>query len=220
MHIGLKIKKIAEEKKITIDKIADHLGKTKQAVYDLLKKEHVNSKILISLSILFNVDIKTFFDGSSFDKQSEPKAPTPIGDDTIELPFIAVSARATFAETLCDYPKDSVETMQIIKFPDIDYTGKLIIEIDGDSMEPTLHSGSKVLISPINQQNWHFINSGVYVVSYSNFVCVKRIIDNNLVDKGFLKLHSDNKNGGSYIVKGEDIRAIYKVERIVDGKVH
>lgn len=61
MHIGLKIKELAVKKNLTLADVAKVLGKTKQAIYEIVDKEDVNSAILKQLSSSFNVPISFFF---------------------------------------------------------------------------------------------------------------------------------------------------------------
>lgn len=61
MEIGLKIKELMVKEKIDIPELAKKLGKTKQAVYDMLEKKDVNTSLLRDLSSIFNVPISIFF---------------------------------------------------------------------------------------------------------------------------------------------------------------
>lgn len=62
MSIGLKIKELAGKKNITIADLAKRIGKTKQAVYEIVEKDDVNTSILRKLSEVFNVPIIYFFE--------------------------------------------------------------------------------------------------------------------------------------------------------------
>nr|UWI14006.1 MAG: helix-turn-helix domain protein [Bacteriophage sp.] len=62
MSIGLKIKELADKKNITLADLAKRIGKTKQAVYEMVDKEDVNTSILRKLSMEFNVPICYFFE--------------------------------------------------------------------------------------------------------------------------------------------------------------
>lgn len=62
MSIGLKIKELASEEKITLADLAKRLGKTKQAIYEMVEKEDVNTSILRKLSAEFNIPIIYFFE--------------------------------------------------------------------------------------------------------------------------------------------------------------
>jgi transcriptional regulator with XRE-family HTH domain len=68
MCIGLKIKELMSKEKIDAPELARRLGKTKQAVYDMLEKENLNTSILRSLSTIFNVPVTFFFTDDCQDK--------------------------------------------------------------------------------------------------------------------------------------------------------
>ena len=55
---------------IEVADLAKRLGKTKQAVYDMLDKEDVNTSLLRELAAIFNVPITIFFDNSVNNNQS------------------------------------------------------------------------------------------------------------------------------------------------------
>lgn len=65
MYIGLKIKELASKEKLTLADLAKRLGKTKQAVYEMVEKEDVNTAILKKLCSEFNVPINYFFEDNS-----------------------------------------------------------------------------------------------------------------------------------------------------------
>lgn len=60
MCIGLKIKELMSKEKMDAPALARRLGKTKQAVYDMLEKDDLNTSILRTLAGIFNVPV-TFF---------------------------------------------------------------------------------------------------------------------------------------------------------------
>ena len=70
MKIGLVIKELMLKQNIEVADLAKRLGKTKQAVYDMLDKEDVNTSLLRELAAIFNVPITTFFDNSVNNNQS------------------------------------------------------------------------------------------------------------------------------------------------------
>lgn len=61
MNIGLKIKELAGKKNLTLADLAKAMGKTKQAVYEMVEKEDVNTSILKQLSAIYEVPISFFF---------------------------------------------------------------------------------------------------------------------------------------------------------------
>jgi hypothetical protein len=62
MKIGEKIKVLMSESNIDIAALAKDLGKSRQAVYDLLDKKDVNTSVLRDLCKIFNVPITIFFE--------------------------------------------------------------------------------------------------------------------------------------------------------------
>lgn len=67
MNIGMKIKELANRNNLTLADLAKGLGKTKQAVYEMVEKEDVNTAILKQLSAKYRVPIAFFFGGSDDD---------------------------------------------------------------------------------------------------------------------------------------------------------
>lgn len=70
MKIGLVIKELMLKQNIEVADLAKRLGKTKQAVYDMLDKKDVNTSLLRELAAIFNVPITIFFDNSVNNNQS------------------------------------------------------------------------------------------------------------------------------------------------------
>ena len=65
MGIGFKINQLAESRNLPLSDLAVKLGKTKQAVYDLVKKDDVNTAIVRECARIFNVPVSYFFDEPS-----------------------------------------------------------------------------------------------------------------------------------------------------------
>lgn len=71
-NIGLKIKELMSKQKIDSPELAKRLGKTKQAVYDMIEKQDLNTSLLRELSVIFNVPVTFFFtDKEEIDSASE-----------------------------------------------------------------------------------------------------------------------------------------------------
>ena len=84
-------------------------------------------------------------------------------------------------------------------------------DISGDSMEPTLFDGDKVVCSYIDPQYWDSIKDNyVYVVVSESGVVVKRA-RNRIKDLQHLELFSDNSYYNPYIMQLEEIREIWYV---------
>lgn len=147
--------------------------------------------------------------------------------DDIEVSFarrVPVAARATFAENLTEAGAGPMEEFEEVPIknptPELRRPGALEMEVDGDSMEPTLMSGWSVACYPIPRSDFKYIPGGIYAVVFGNFFVIKRIKDNNILRDGTLTLHSDNDRGGTLTVPAEELRGVWKVVKVTDGLLH
>lgn len=82
------------------------------------------------------------------------------------------------------------------------------IEAEGDSMEPTIHSGDQMLID-LRQKNPR--RDGIYVIDWDGFLSIKRVTADSTTQT--LTVSSDNKN---YVSKpGVSPEAIRVVGRVI-----
>lgn len=81
MEIGLKIKELMVKEKIDIPELAKKLGKTKQAIYDMLEKKDVNTSLLRDLSSIFNVPIGIFFEEEPITNNTTGNSNIVVGRD-------------------------------------------------------------------------------------------------------------------------------------------
>ena len=133
----------------------------------------------------------------------------------IQIPFIPVHARATFAETF-ETEIHELSTLTIPRLPGINYENGKVFEVDGDSMDPTLITGEQVFCDYVDPADWKYITGPVVVAFGNNLIVVKRIKENNL-SNGELTLWSDNEMGGKFTLHTEQdqIRRMYKVRYTV-----
>ncbi len=86
-------------------------------------------------------------------------------------------------------------------------------DVEGDSMEPSLFAGDKVVCSSIDSSS--FYNSVrdnlVYVVVLEGSIIVKRV-KNNIRKNGTLEMISDNNYYDPYTIPVKDIREIWHVD--------
>lgn len=83
-----------------------------------------------------------------------------------------------------------------------------IVEVEGDSMEPTLRSGDRVLIDHSDRNP---AKPGVYAIWDSNATVVKRLERVPASDPPKVVLISDNKNHNQYTVLAELVNVIGRV---------
>lgn len=70
MCLGLKIKALMSQENVEVSELAIQLGKSKQAIYDMLEKNDLNTSILRDLSKIFGVPISYFFEDSNSTNQN------------------------------------------------------------------------------------------------------------------------------------------------------
>lgn len=81
MEIGLRIKELMVKENIEIPELAKKLGKTKQAIYDMLEKKDVNTSILRDLSSILNVPIAVFFEENPITQNTSGNSNVVVGRD-------------------------------------------------------------------------------------------------------------------------------------------
>lgn len=214
---------LLKEKGISYTEVANKLGVSTSLVSEIRRgSSKLNPTHAQRFIEIFNINSDWLLYGKGdiadiFNTQIKSNA-HPVDLDNsewVDVPFVPLYARATFAETFLDTNVREVETQRIPKRPGINYKNAKIFEVDGDSMEPTLISGEQVLCELIDPSNWRF-QTGVVVVAFGNMVVIKRIKDNNLTN-GELALWSDNEQGGKITLSKDtdEIRRIYKVKYTV-----
>lgn len=142
-------------------------------------------------------------------------------DEVIMVDIIPIAAQATFTESFADAAAWE-DKMPIVPIGDerLDADSLKIFEIEGDSMYPTLVSGAYILAKEIPQSSWHYAE-GVVVAVFNEFVVVKRVASNNLLqfNSPCITLSSDNERYGSMTVALADLRALYKAKRIISSPI-
>lgn len=141
-------------------------------------------------------------------------------DEIVMVDFIPVSASASFVESL--YGDGN---MELDKYPIIPMGNERknvknlrIFEVEGDSMYPTILSGSLILAKEIPEKDWHYAE-GVVIAIYSEYIVCKRIARNCLMTDNYLVLRSDNESYGEMTIALSDLRGLYKAKRIISSEI-
>ena len=138
-------------------------------------------------------------------------------ENSAEVRFFEVTPSATFQE-FCSGAPDAASTITI-SYPHGETVddSSCVFQIYGESMEPQIQSGARILCQEIAPSRWHQIPSSVVVIAYADRFVIKRIAENHLSDHNFLLLVSDNpKFPEREKVQWADIRAIFRARRIID----
>lgn len=215
-----RLKDLRWRKGVTQAAIAERLGFV-ASYYNKIENNdnlQVEYPILVKLADFLNTTPEYITIGDNSDTRPEPKAAAAAipydADSVVYLPFIPVSARAGQSRPYGGELPVVNETFGVYKerLPR-NHSDCVVIEIDGDSMEDTLHPGDRVLARLLDRGAWPEHNKIVAVVTEGGFM-VKRVsfwLDDRLV------LTSDNPAGEKTIViEKKNIVNLYAVIRLID----
>lgn len=125
---------------------------------------------------------------------------------------VPVPAQAGYAGEMLD--SSFFEDLPTYSLPDYKYKvgTHRSFDVSGDSMEPTLFEGDKVVCSFIEPNLWESAlkDNYVYVIVTRGDVVVKRVF-NKIKESRQLELHSDNDFYSPYRVSVSDVREIWYV---------
>jgi hypothetical protein len=159
---------------------------------------------------------------SSYNAPIEVSALGPLADQPyVDLPFPDFKALAHFGQ----HPGLSLQsfatspTLRLYLAPDEmpeRYVGAIVIEIFGESMEPELHNGDRMVVWHIPESKWEMLHNTVCVVSYDDTVTIKGIAENDLYEHNRLKLRAANPPTSYFVVGRDKISSIWEVREYYD----
>lgn len=213
-------------------RITDSLGLTNKKIVEMaegISKQSISNakggrntvpiKLMQALSKQYNVDINYIItgEGEPFIKANVSNVEAVgayISDNLVRVPYVPVSATASFIDSLYDVNYE-MDTYSLVPEKDELLDEKyMVFQVNGDSMEPTIPDGSKILAHKIDESQWENAD-GVVVVVYGKVLTVKRIKKNALYLDNLLVLKADNHKHGEMDVERREIRGMWKVKRIV-----
>jgi phage repressor protein C with HTH and peptisase S24 domain len=151
-------------------------------------------------------------EGQKLDQKSDQPFIVVDQDNEEKIVHVPISAQAGYGNQLHDpiYFKE-LPTFSLPDYKQRSGTHRCF-DVSGDSMEPTIYGGEKIVCSYVEKEDWftRVKNNFVYVVITQNDVLVKRIV-NRLRDNGTIELFSDNTYYQPYIMEGSDVVEIWQV---------
>ncbi len=134
------------------------------------------------------------------------------GQDDERIVHVPIPAQAGYAGEVLD--PEFVQSLPSYTLPDYKYKigTHRSFDVSGDSMEPTLFEGDKVICSFLEPSLWESAvkDNYVYVVVTRGDVLVKRVFNKIKEEKSFY-LVSDNDFYEPYSIPMEDVREIWYV---------
>ncbi|TGE15998.1 XRE family transcriptional regulator [Hymenobacter elongatus] len=230
LTIGERLKVVRQSRGMTQQEMADLLGVSRPLITQLEGGRHQpSSEALETIVDKLGISRNWLWFGSGPMEEFSPVGGNVqiLGDleeaDYLDVKLVTCKVRGGFMDLMDDRELDAYENLTNVRIydptPEMRKPGTLGFEIDGDSMEPQLRSGMRVVGVRVGLDNVKYATSGVYVIAFADQLTIKRIKDNDILERGLLMLHADNPLAGSLPVAAEDIRAMWKVSRIIYGDV-
>ena len=211
----------AEEKSQT--KCAENVIKLNDDIFD----DKFDDKRNMQKTSSTNISPKTIPSGR---KYPEPHREAAMAGDArrhyvtmVEVPVVDVEAAAGGGSANSDYFEDA----ETLHFPSsvLSPTSsmRLCISVKGESMEPTLFDGTRIVVRRLDRSEWARIRSGnVYVVTDREGSTYVKRVRNNLQLFGMLTLVSDNPDQRKYKtfqLQEEEIFNVWEVELVISDTI-
>lgn len=231
------LKELREQAGLTQAELGERVGLTRSAISNIEKgKNGARQSTLSLLAEALGSTVEEILTGNNtidsrhaavaaFKKhqqnQSNVQAVGFLADMVaVDLPFVSFRARASFIELgMGVQHPDNFETLRLYVNSEEDaarYTGALVFEVEGDSMEPLLRTGEKVIAWQVPEGKWEQVYNQVCVVAYDDTVTIKAVRENELFTRNLLTLYAQNPAAGFLPVQRQQIQSVWRVEEFFD----
>ncbi|MDA8692941.1 hypothetical protein N9L92_02685, partial [Saprospiraceae bacterium] len=170
-----------------------------QCMSDIMTgKRSVNSDIIHKCAQHFDINLNYLYRGHGGMMIDEPCSDSidisGSGKDLAEhIAYVPIEAQAGYVDQF--HENVYVDELVTFSLPDPRYNhgSYRCFDVSGDSMEPSIYSGDKLICQNVEQQYWmsSIKNNYVYIIISNEGVVVKRVI-NRINEDGILRLVSDN----------------------------
>jgi len=189
-----------------------------QNLNDIMKgKRDVTIELLKNATEIYKINPQYIFSGigSMFlDDDIMQQSSSSIVHNSLEkIVYVPTAAHAGYT----DQYNDPIFMEDLVSFSLPDYKFQhgtyRCFDIVGDSMEPSLYAGDKVVCSFVDNNNFYSSvrNNLVYVIVMDGAIVVKRV-RNRIKENGTIELLSDNNYYQPYEVPVAEIKEIWHVE--------
>ncbi len=198
------------------------IGIHPQCISDICRnKREVNNDIIEKAVQYFNLNPVYLFTGKgsfllgqpSIEEKYNPILTVVTDENNNErIVYVPVDAQAGYGNQLHD--SVFIKNLPTFSLPGSQFQSSThrCFDVTGDSMEPTLYTGDKIICSFVDPDNWltGVRNNYVYVLITKSSVVVKRVA-NNLKKNGTLLLISDNNFYAPYELELKDLLEVWIV---------
>ena len=208
----------------SIRQFAMHLDYLPQSMGEILKlKRDVTLELLRKTIEVYRLNPNYLFSGiGNYTLDMIDGVPTVITNNEQEerIAYVPVAAQAGYHDHLNS--PTFLQELPTFALPGYKYQQGThrCFDVAGDSMEPTLYTGDKIVCSYVepDMQYRSLRSNQVYVIVTQSEVLVKRVVNNLRMD-GTIELHSDNKYYEPYSVEGDHIQEVWRVESVISSFV-
>ena len=216
MSIGLRIKQGREKLGISQAKLAEQIGASQSAIWSWEKERTVPDRKYISAiakiigmsrpELEFGEDLY-YQDDKVIKSMTIERQRHPVPDDIRMVPEynIRLSAGGGFVVDEENIIENWTFNESYLKELRLQSAELIVAEVDGDSMEPKLATGDRVMI---NKSDVDANRPGIFAIWDTSALVIKRIEKIPNSEPVMLRLISDNKNHSHYDVLAEDTRII------------
>ena len=204
--------RLKEEKKVASSRqFALAINTAPQSLNQVLKgKRDVTVMNIMTLIEKFDVNSEFLMSGYGPMFKDEENEVPKIKENKIL--YVPIEAHAGYCDQFHEtVSKDELEFFSVPGYQP-NYGEHRCFDVSGDSMEPTLFCGDKMICSLVSSDNCYssLRDNYVYVVITNGDIVVKRLV-NNLRTKGTLLLKSDNNFYKNREIEGNEIKEIWMV---------
>ena len=168
-----------------------------QCISDIMTgKRSVNSDIIYKCAEHFNINLNYLYRGHGHMMNNVPcpdSAEEKNKKPNERIAYVPIEAQAGYIDQY--HENLYLEDLATFSLPDPRYNhgSYRCFDVSGDSMEPSIYSGDKLICQNVEQQYWmsSIKNNYVYIIISNDGVVVKRVI-NRIEQDGILRLVSDN----------------------------
>jgi transcriptional regulator with XRE-family HTH domain len=229
--IGTRIKRLREQSGLTQEELGSRIAKTKTAISNIESGRNgarmstltdiANALHITVQEILYPTSNRQSSYQDTFGQHNNVQAVGFLADMVgVDLPFVSFRARASFIELgMGIQHPNNFETLRLYVASEEEaarYTGALVFEVEGDSMEPLLRSGEKVIAWQVPEGKWEQVYNQVCVVAYDDTVTIKAVRENELFTRNLLTLYAQNPAAGFLPVQRQQIQSLWRVEEFFD----
>ncbi len=196
-QIGERLKFLREELNLPQGKFAKSIGtyQTKIADIESGKVKSLSADLALEISKLYKINLEWLIlaKGEMYSNNT--------GDDFIKISILG-EVECTVSSncyTNNENPESYIKIPEkLLKQISANIETSHIINVKGDSMEPSILAGDKVLADSSKKQ---VLNNKIYIIRIEDILTIKRL---QKLPKGAIKVISDNKEYDSYTLKPDE----------------